>query len=181
MFEEEKIREELKTPAPLKMGAEDWKKFNEAADCWICESPLWVENFLDSVSVRDPSAGKYCGKSHRKCRWEGSSKAFGRKPMAELQTRDKIGDLIEKWLEDCLFCGLSLRHKEKFRDAVKDHCHITGRFRGAAHSSCNKKRQLNVKTLAIPVVFHNLQGYDAHLLMQEMDGTDEKRELSCIA
>lgn len=64
---------------------------------------------------------------------------------------------------------------------MKDHCHITGEFRGAAHSSCNKKLRLNVKTFAIPVVFHNLQGYDAHLLMQEMGCTDKKRELSCIA
>lgn len=95
--EEKKIREELKNEAPLKMGAVNWKKFNEAEDCWICERSLWVENFLDSVPVRDPSTGKYCGQSHRKCRWEGSSKAFGRKPRAELQKRNRFDILIEKW------------------------------------------------------------------------------------
>ena len=43
-----------------------------------------------------------------------------------------------------------------FRDAVKDHCHITGRYRGAAHNECNKKLRINHKTDQIPVVLHNL-------------------------
>jgi hypothetical protein len=53
---------------------------------------------------------------------------------------------------------------------VLDHCHITGKYRGAAHNSCN----LNVKlTGKIPVVFHNLRGYDSHFIMQEVNGLDE--------
>ena len=51
-------------------------------------------------------------------------------------------------------------------DSVKDHCHITGKYRGAAHSACNLKLRLSPKTTTIPVVFHNLRGYDSHLLMQ---------------
>ena len=51
-------------------------------------------------------------------------------------------------------------------DSVRDHCHITGQFRGAAHNTCNLKLRLNPKTTTIPVVFHNLRGYDSHLLMQ---------------
>ena len=48
---------------------------------------------------------------------------------------------------------------------VRDHCHITGRYRGSAHQSCN----LNFKvTKKIPVVFHNLRGYDGHLIMQQI-------------
>lgn len=173
--EEEAIREELKTMAPLKMSAEDWEVFNNTTVCWICKEGLWVENFLDSVAVRDPSMRKYCRQSHRKCCWAGTSKAYGQQPMAELQKRDKADDLIEKWQEDCLFCASSLRHKKLFHDTVKDHCHITGHFRGVAHVSCNKKLRLNVKKLAILVVFHNLQGYDTHLLMQEMS----RAELYC--
>ena len=45
-------------------------------------------------------------------------------------------------------------------DSVRDHCHITGKYRGAAHNACNLKLWLNPKTTTIPVVFHNLRGYD---------------------
>ena len=44
-----------------------------------------------------------------------------------------------------------------------------------------KKLKLNVKTLKIPVVFHNLKGYDAHIIMQAMAKTEKAKELSCIA
>jgi hypothetical protein len=48
-------------------------------------------------------------------------------------------------------------------DKVRDHCHITGEYRGPAHNSCN----LNFKNKPfIPVVAHNLRGYDAHLILQ---------------
>ena len=69
--------------------------------------------------------------------------------------------------------------KQNFRDCVKDHCHITGKFRGAAHNSCNLKLRLKPKTDQIPVVFHNLRGYDAHHLMQVMPQL--QREVKCVA
>ena len=48
---------------------------------------------------------------------------------------------------------------------VKDHCHFTGKYRGAAHNQCNL---LCRKPLILPVVFHNLQGYDAHLFIKQL-------------
>ena len=77
-----------------------------------------------------------------------------------------------------MFCGNPLLQKN-FADAVKDHCYITGRYRGAAHNNCNVKLRINPKTTPIPVVFHNLRGYDAHHLMQEMLQLD--KEVKCIA
>ncbi|XP_070528291.1 uncharacterized protein [Cardiocondyla obscurior] len=48
---------------------------------------------------------------------------------------------------------------------VRDHCHLTGRYRGPAHSKCNLRY---CDTRYIPVVFHNLSGYDAHFVIKEI-------------
>ena len=63
--------------------------------------------------------------------------------------------------ETCHVCDEALEG-----DSVRDRCHITGKYRGAAHTACNLKLLLNTKTTVIPVVFNNLRGYDSHLLMQ---------------
>ena len=48
---------------------------------------------------------------------------------------------------------------------VRDHCHYTGEFRGAAHSICN----LRYKTpKEIPVVFHNSSTYDYHFIISQL-------------
>ena len=48
---------------------------------------------------------------------------------------------------------------------VKDHCHYTGKYRGAAHDICN----LRYKTAKeIPVVFHNGSAYDYHFIIKEL-------------
>ena len=61
---------------------------------------------------------------------------------------------------DCSICG-----KELGEDRVRDHDHVTGMYRGAAHHICNLKYRITWK---VPVVFHNLRGYDSHLIMQEI-------------
>lgn len=54
-------------------------------------------------------------------------------------------------------CHICLNELRDDSIRVIEHCHITGKFRGAAHKECN----INFKfTGRIPVVFHNLRGYD---------------------
>jgi len=91
---------------------------------------------------------------------------------------DEKDQVKAKSQENCKYCGKPLLQKN-FRDVVKDHCHITGRYRGAAHNECNKKLRINPKTDKIPVVFHNPRGYDAHHLMQGM--SQQQKEVKCIA
>ena len=70
----------------------------------------------------------------------------------------------------CHICGGELGD-----DKVWDHCHYTGKYRGAAHSKCNIVFQ-NPKF--IPVFFHNLAGYDAHLFIKSLGVTEGN--IKCI-
>ena len=100
------------------------------------------------------------------------------KDIADIQDVEMIisSDELKQFDEatKCWICN------EKFDDTadekgyrknekVKDHCHYTGRFRGAAHNSCNLNYK---KPNFIPVVFHNLSGYDSHLFIKNLGFTD---------
>ena len=74
---------------------------------------------------------------------------------------------------DCWICGEELKHNDK----VRDHCHYTGRYRGAAHNSCNLKYS---KPKSIPVFFHNLTGYDSHLFIKKLGSSNKKETIECI-
>ena len=50
-------------------------------------------------------------------------------------------------------------------DKLRDHCHVTGKFRGAAHNKCNINLRLPRK---LPIIFHNLQAYDRHIIFKEL-------------
>ena len=68
----------------------------------------------------------------------------------------------------CRFC-------EKFieTDKVRDHCHLTGKYRGPAHSKCNinvTQKQSNF----IPFIFHNFSNYDCHLFFKKL--VDKKND-----
>ena len=54
---------------------------------------------------------------------------------------------------------------------VRDHCHVTGNYCGASCNKCNLGMKL---TKTIPVVFHNLKGYDSHLLLTELGKFNRK-------
>ena len=60
----------------------------------------------------------------------------------------------------CRFC-----EKEILSDKVRDHCHLTGNYRGPAHSKCNinvTQKQSNF----IPFIFHNFSNYDCHIFLK---------------
>ena len=51
---------------------------------------------------------------------------------------------------------------------VRDHCHITGKFRGSAHKERNLNLRIKPEDIKIPVIFHNLRGYDSHFMMRQI-------------
>lgn len=57
------------------------------------------------------------------------------------------------------------------RQKVRDHCHLTGKFRGSAHSKCNIQYQ--VRNI-FPIFFHNLKGFDSHFIIKNLD-----KQLAC--
>jgi hypothetical protein len=61
-------------------------------------------------------------------------------------------------------------------DRVRDHCHLTGKFRGAAHKICNLKYRV---PKFFPVLLHNLTGYDSHLFVKKLRGEDSEK-INCI-
>ena len=69
-----------------------------------------------------------------------------------------------KQASDCWICGKKLN----LEDRVRDHCHFTGRYRGAAHNRWNLKYS---KPNNISVFFHNLTGYDSHLFIKKLDAS----------
>ena len=73
---------------------------------------------------------------------------------------------------DCWICG-----EELGNDRVRDHCHYTGCYRGAAHNSCNLKYR---KPESVPVFFHNLTGYDSHLFIKKLGSSNNKENIKCI-
>ena len=63
---------------------------------------------------------------------------------------------------ECHICNKKYTAKGK---RVRDHCHVTGKYCGSVHESFNLNFGLTDK---IPVIFHNLRGYDSHITTQQI-------------
>ena len=112
------------------------------------------------------------------------------KPFKSYLGKDVVYNLISSMIEDSTYCSdvmkkhfnkklvMTKEDNEEFENSnkywicdidadvkVRDHCHITGKYRGSGHRDCNINVKLNHK---IPVVFHNLKNYDSHLVRQEL-------------
>ena len=59
---------------------------------------------------------------------------------------------------------------------VRDHCHCTGKFRGAAHSECNLRYKVPEE---ISVVFHNGSTYDCHFIIKQL-AEEFEGEFECL-
>ena len=72
--------------------------------------------------------------------------------------------------EEARICHISFKPFNGENPKVRDHCHNTGSYRGPAHMKCNLRYRIPPY---IPIVFHNLSGYDAHLFIKELASTTD--------
>ncbi len=79
--------------------------------------------------------------------------------------------------DECYLCGGEYDSSDKALTKVRDHDHLTGDYRGAAHNKCNL--QYGFKNYKMPVIFHNLKGYDSHFIVRALNKKIKK--IRCIA
>ena len=96
---------------------------------------------------------------------------YCKKVMKKHFNKNLIMGEEEEQFQSSITCWICEKLIDDGDEKVRDHCSITGKFRGAAHWICNKNIQLTKK---VPVIFHNLRGYDSHLVFCELSKSDVK-------
>ena len=84
----------------------------------------------------------------------------------------------EKDFQNAKKCWICLKRYKADENPVRDHCHITGKYRGSAHNTCNLKLQISAERIKIPVIFHNLKGYDSHFIIEKLGDIMEEKPLN---
>ena len=136
LWEEEEIRKSLAAPKRIKMTPGDWKKFKNATECHICEKGLGKKESLNSLPVWLLDEGmddyQYWGQSHKKM-------LLRRKEERLLPDKAEKGRKSNSsGQKKCIFCRRPLLQKN-YRYAVKDHYHITGKYRGVSPQRMQSK------------------------------------------
>ena len=90
-------------------------------------------------------------------------KHFNKNLIMSAEEEERFESSNSCWICDKLF--------DVKDDKVRDHCHITGKYRGVVHWGCNISFKLSKK---IPVIFHNLRGCDSHLMINKIGKYDIK-------
>ena len=117
-------------------------------DICICRGENAVYKFMEKMRQEV----KYC-------------KAVIKKQFNKPFVMTEVDEQHFKTMDGCHICGEMYTDKDV---RVRDHCHITGKFRGSAHQECNLKLRIKPEDIKIPVIFHNLRGYDSHFIMQQI-------------
>ena len=122
------------------------KKYSKPIQTYRGENAVYkfMERMLEEV--------EYC---------KGVVKKRFNKPLKMTENDEMCFKLMDK----CHICDKEYTDKDV---RVRDHCHITGKFRGSVHQECNLKLRIKPEDIKIPVIFHNLRGYDSHFIMQQI-------------
>ena len=94
-------------------------------------------------------------------------------PMTELT------DVLKREHKAAERCNICLKvFNDPQNKKVRDHCHYAGLYWGATRNNCKLKYRILDH---IPIVFHNLSGYDAHLFIKELGKKFNKNDIGVIA
>ena len=159
MIEEEvkEIANIYKNIIPLEMTKEGNEKFQKAEDCHICNKKLKHNKTI--LFKKDPI--------HKSC----LPKEY--KDATEFSFRG----VMEKYDWKQYFKKLILQFVKAPKQVKQLEITIIlkGKFGGAVHSQCNLQNQL---PKFVPVIFHNLSGYDSHLFIKQLGKS--KGNINCI-
>ena len=140
------IYDKFKVPRKIQMTTKDEVNYQKAKTCHICNKAITQKRIVHCGQAVHSSCGKQ----------DTNTKDVNWKEFYNTET--------------CHICNQSFDEVK-----VKDHCHLTGRYRGAAHNKCNLNYQV---PKFFPVIFHNLSGYDAHLFIKNLGVSEGK--IKCI-
>ena len=124
---------------------------NSVKKFFFIEEENSIYRFIEAI----PGQYNYCKKVNKK--------HFNKNVIMTAEDEERFQLSNNYWICNKLF--------DVGDNKVRDHCHITGKYRGSAHWSCNINLKLTKK---ICIIFHNLRGYDSHLIMQEISKFDVK-------
>ena len=118
-------------------------------------------SFDKSKNKLDYYRGKDCMKKFCKDLREHATKIinYEKKKVIPLTTKEEIDYYKQK------ICYICKKEFDTKNYQVRDHCHHTGKYRGAAHNICNLRYKIPKE---IPVVFHNGSTYDYHFIIKEL-------------
>ena len=87
---------------------------------------------------------------------------YEKKKMIPLTTKGKI---YHNEQNICYICKKEFNNNDKKNYKVRDRCHYTGKYRGAAHNICNLRYKVPKE---IPIVFHNGSTFNYHFIIKEL-------------
>ena len=124
-------------------------KFSKPFKTYLGEDAIY--NFINNMIEES----KYCS--------EVIKKHFNKELVMTREDKENLKNSTKRLISDNDYVDNDVK--------VRDHCHMTGKYRGSLHRDCNINLELNHK---IPIVFHNQENYDSHLIMQELGKFNHK-------
>ena len=121
-------------------------------------------SFDKTKNKLDYYRGEDCMKKFCKDLREHATKIINceKKKMIPLTIKEEIYHNKQKI---CYICKKEFNKDDKKHYKVRNHCHYTGKYRGAAHNICNLRYKIPKE---IPIVFNNGSTYDYHFTIKEL-------------